>query len=263
MPSVHLTKLRSQINAVAIHFQEKVDFNRSLISLLEFYSDQKEVGRDWYKTKSAITDLHVPHSVMAELDARLELLAKEHPDAALSNADILWAVDRYESKHAAISLLAGLAQSHQKQAIEKIRQWIVPDLDLRLMKEMIEAFKNRRGILLDKQWVDSLSNWLSKDDDELQRLGLKAISETIRMNYENLPQIFVLLTPVIQNPRISIQKELIDVIQALIERSEAEIASFMIMAGTLYPKKDVLAFIRKCLPMFDPFFQAEIKTSLS
>ncbi len=263
MPSVQLTRLRSQINAVVIHFQDGKDFKKSLFSLLELYSDQKVAEKNWFKQQSTFEDMHVPHSVMVELEAQLELQSKLHPDAALANADTLWESDRFEAKRLAIVLLSGSAKTQQDHAIDRIRQWISPDLDQRLMKGILEAFNNQPDILLNKHWIDSLSNWLSTDDDELRRLGLKAINETIRMNYENLPQIFSLLTQVIQTPRISIQKELVDVILSLIDRSEPETASFLIMAGTLYQSKDVRAFIRKCIPMFDPFFQTEIRSSLN
>ena len=207
--------------------------------------------------------MHVPHSVLTELDSRLELLSKLQPKSALANADLLWATEFYEVKHSAISILAGLSSTQQNPVIERIRNWITHDLDQRLMIEILDAFKNQPDILLNDQWIDSLSQWLSGSDDDIRRIGLKAIQETIRMNYKNLPKIFKLLNPVFQNPRISYQKELVDVIRVLIERSEAETASFMIMTATLYPNKDVRAFVRKCLPMFDPFFQVEIRSHLT
>lgn len=208
-------------------------------------------------------ELHIPPSVIVELDAKLVLTARQNPESALLNSDLLWATDIYELKRAAITLLAGLSGTYQEQVIERISRWINPEIGQRLMKEILTGFEKNSGILLNSEWVNSLAKWLSSNEDELQRLGLKAISHTIQMNYHNLPQVFNLLTPVIRNLHISIHKEMTEVVRALVNLSEAETASFLIMAGTLYPENEVRAFIRKCLPLFDPYFQSLIRSSFS
>lgn len=263
MPSIQINRLRSQINAVINHFENSEEFQRALLALLQLYSDQKAGKKNWIEPQQATREYRLPPSVIFEIHAQLAATSKKSPEYALINADLLWASEIYEFKQLAISILANLAESQQEQVIERIGIWISPQLDPRLMREILTAFDDKPGILLNSGWVRSLANWLSSDEDELQRLGLKAISHTIQMNYRNLPQIFNLLTPIIPRLRISIQKEMAEVVQALIDHSEAETASFLIMAGTLYPVNDVRAFIRKCLPMFDPFYQSEIRSSLS
>lgn len=263
MPSVKLNRLHSQINAVINHFENSEEFLRALLALLQLYSDQKAAGKIWSQPQPTTREYQVSPSVIYEINAKLAVSSKKNPDSALINADLLWASDIFEFKQLAISVLASLGESQQKQVIERIGQWIKPDLDPRLMKEILTGFEDNPVILLNSEWVKSLANWLLSEEDELQRLGLKAISHTIQMNYRNLPQIFNLLTPIIPKLRISILKEMTEVIQVLIDHSEAETASFLIMAGTLYPEYEVRAFIRKCMPMFDSYFQSEIRSSLS
>jgi hypothetical protein len=262
MPSVQINRLRSQINAVTNHFENSEEFQRALFALLQLYSDQKAIKKNWIEPQQAAHEYHVPPSVIFEIQTQLAVASKNSPEYALINADLLWASDIYEFKQFAISVLANLEASQQEQVIERIGHWISSQLDPRLMREILTAFEDKPGILLNSGWVRSLANWLSSDEDELQRLGLKAISHTIKMNYRNLPQIFNLLTPMIPKLRISIQKEMTEVVQTLIDHSEAETASFLIMAGTVYPVNEVRAFIRKCLPMFEPFYQSEIRSSL-
>lgn len=263
MPSVQLTRLRSQINALALHFENCNLFSNSLLTLLKLYSDKQIKNIEWYENKSSIKLLNVPDSVITELDAKLGLLAKEKPDSALENADLLWKSDQYEVKRSAISLLSNLDKPHQNDTIERIRAWINPELDKRIMADILKAFEYKSDILLDEEWVRSLSKWLASQDYEMQRLGLRALSQTVKMKYKNLPQIFNILSPVIQNPRIAIQKDLVELIKILADQSEAETASFLIMCGTLYPNADVKAFIRKSLSLFDLYFQTEIKTALN
>jgi hypothetical protein len=263
MPSVQIKRLRSQINAVINHFENSEQFQRSLLTLLELYSDQKSIRQNWFKPQPATREYYVYPSVFSEIKAQLAVSSKKSPENALANADLLWTSDIYEFNLLAISILACLGESQQEQIVERIGQWIHPELDPRLMKEILNAFEDNPGILLNSGWIRFLSKWLSSDDDEMQRLGLKAISRTIQMNYRDLPQIFNLITPIFPKLRISIQKEMTEVVQSLIEHSQAETASFLIMAGILYPENEVRAFIRKCLPLFDPYFQSEIRSSLS
>jgi len=263
MPSVQLNRLSSQINAVINHFENSEEFQRALLALLQLYGDQKAKRKNWIEAQPTKREFHVPPSVIFEIKTRFALISNNKPLSALNNAGLLWESDIHEFNQLAIAIVASLEEQHHELVIEKIGQWIQPDLDPRLMKEILNAFEGNPGILLNSGWVKFLSNWLSSNDDELQRLGLKAVSHTIQMNYRNLPQIFNLITPMIPKLRISIQKEMTEVVQALIEHSEAETASFLIMAGKLYPENEVRAFIRKCLPFFDPYFQSEIKSSLS
>jgi hypothetical protein len=263
MPSVQLNRLRPQINAVINHFENSEEFQRALLALLQLYGDQKAHKNNWLEIQQTTKEYHVPPSVIIEIKSRLSLTSKKCPISALNNACSLWISNIYELKQLAITILASLGEPQQEQVIEQIGQWINPELDPRLMKEILDAFVDNPGILLNSGWVSFLSNWLSSVDDELQRLGLKALRQTVQMNYHNLPQIFNLITPMIPKLSISIQKEMTEVVKALIDHSEAETASFLIMAGTLYPENEVRAFIRKCLPMFDPYFQSEIRSSLS
>jgi len=46
------------------------------------------------------------------------------------------------------------------------------------------------------------------------------------------------------------------------EKNPSETASFLISVGEIYPEKQVRAFIRKCLPFFDEYFQKVIKQSI-
>lgn len=263
MGSVLLTRLRSQINAVVNHFDASDEFCRSLLALLAMYQDETPKSGRWIEQSSDITATNVPASVLSELDSHLSLLAKEKPDAALANADHLWASSQYEAKHIAITLIANLGSGYRTQTIERIQQWAKPDLYPALLDDILQAFENKPDTILETEWVDSLSIWLQSQDDDLMRLGIRALNRTIKMNYENLPKVFTILTPIIQEPRIAIQKDLIDLISSLIAQSEAETASFLIMVALLHPRADFLAFIRKILPLFDPYFQNEIKSSLS
>ena len=263
MPSVvQLNRLRSQLNAIANHFDQGEEFLNTLKALLDYYGDHKSAAKQRLREPSNLQRIYVPTSVLLEVNSRLQLLAKENPESAINIADQMWASNIYELMSGAITLLSAITPIYQDQVIARITRWISPQLDSQLLREIQQGFENNPDILLQKEWIKTISNWLTVEDDELKRLGLTALRYTIQTKYENLPQIFSLLTPVIQQPSLPIQKELLEVIKALIQRSEAETASFLIMAGKLYPQNNILAFIRKCLPLFDIYFETEIRSAL-
>lgn len=262
MSSVQLTRLRSQINALLAHFEKSEDFCRSLSSLFLLYGDKRSSINAWMREDSSLNFFNVPGSVLAELDTRLSILSRENPKTAIVNADLLWNSNDYEIKKTAINIISNLDESHQSYVIKRIHEWINPDLDKILMRDILEAFENKPNILVNEDWVKSLGFWLTSSEDEIVRLGLKALTQTITMKYKNLPQIFNALMPVIRDPKIAIQKDLVDTLKALIVQSQAETASFLIMCGNLYQNEIVMAFIRKNLPLFDSFFQKEIKTAI-
>jgi hypothetical protein len=170
MPSVQLNRLSSQINAVINHFENSEEFQRALLALLQLYGDQKAKRKNWIDAQPTKQELHVPPSVIFEIKTRLALISNNKPLSALNNAGLLWVSDIHEFNQLAIAILASLGEQHHELVIEKIGQWIKPDLDPRLMKEMLNDFEDNPGILLDSGWVKFLSNWLSSNDEELQRL---------------------------------------------------------------------------------------------
>lgn len=262
MPSVQLVRLRSQINAVLLHFDNRETFCNSLKSLLELYQNKKTSSNQWMHNFSTLKMLNVSDLVTSEMEARLVILAKEKSSSAIENADSLWNTNIFELKKTAITLLINLDPSQMIIIVNRIHEWINPGLDRILISEFLQKIKSSPHILINDEWVSSLGNWLSSKDDEVVRLGLSALSHTVNLKYKNLPDIFSSLVDVMKDPKISIQKELTNVIQELILYSQAETASFLIMCSKLFPTKNVLSFIRKCIPLFNEFFQFEIQNGI-
>ena len=262
MLPAQLTRLRSQINILTTKFSESKEFELSILSFLKLYALEKRNEKFWVPEETTLPHMHVPDSVMLELIMQIGIVAKIKPKAALRNADLLWASEFYEMKYIAISMLANLAETHPHQVIERIHHWIQSGVDNQLMSDIMKEFEHKPHILLNREWIGLLASWLDSGDEELVRLGLRAMRHTIEMGYDNLPYIFSILSSIIRQPNFSIQKYLIELIKALINKSEAETASFLIATGKLNPEIDVNVFIRKCLPLFDPFFQGEILAGL-
>lgn len=260
MTSFQLSSLRSKINAVLAHFGNGENFRDALLALLKLYSRGNQTSHYWKKNLPKFEMLNVPEAAMAEIETGLRLMAKTESKYALTNADLLWDSDYFECKLLAFYLLSSLDPIYREKVKTRIHGWISADLDPQLLKGLFDAFENHPDFFIDEYWVKLLSAWFSSADDEIVRIGLSAMRQMVSGGYNNIPRTFNLLSIVMQNPRISIQKDLLNILQQMIKVSEAETASFLMMCLTLQSSKEVNSFVRKCLPLFDPFFQNEIKS---
>ena len=157
MPSaVQLNRLRSQLNAVANHFGQGDEFFIALKALLEYYGDHKFSVKHAKRTIKLLR-LHVPPSVLLEVNSRLQILAKGNPNSAIDTADQLWASNIYELKSGAIAILSSLSSIFQDQVISRISVWISPQLDSQLLHEIQQGFEANPDILLNKDWIKTLS----------------------------------------------------------------------------------------------------------
>ncbi len=262
MPIVQLSRLRSQINSLLAHFNNADEFRDSLTSLFRLYENKETSTNIWFKKSIQSISYNVPESVMTELCAKISILSVTKPEFALVNADMLWEMPYYENKRIAIVLISNLGPAYQDNFLQRIHSWISVDLEDNLTRDLFSVVEEKPSILQSSSWLDLIKSWIDSHDINLIRLALQALNRTVSHKYQNLPAIFSLLTPLVCKPQISIQKELKNVIQTLVELSEAETASFLIMVGELFPEEEALKFIRKCIPLFDIFFQAEIRNAL-
>ncbi len=200
---------------------------------------------------------------MSELESRLEMLARLNCEAALINADNLWKISYFEPKKAAIALISNLTKAFDQEFLQRIKNWLSPELEESLIKALTGTVETRNDLLQDKRWLDFIKGWLDSRDLQDIKLGLLLLKRTLRHGYQNLPLVFSILSSLINNPPLAIQKDLVKVIQELIDISEAETASFIIMSGKLFPNAENVKFLRKCIPLFGTFFQKEIRHALS
>lgn len=199
---------------------------------------------------------------MSELESRIAVLSRKMPDAALVNADILWKHPFHELKKTAIVMISNLDNQYENNFFQKVKSWMTVDLEEVLTKDLLASIESKPELSQSKKWLDIIKSWLDSNDTQTVKLGLQSLKRTLLHTYQNLPAIFSILTPLLRKPQLTIQKELTGVIQSLIQLSEAETASFLIMTGELFPDEDVLKYVRKCLPLFDTYFQVEIRRVL-
>jgi len=195
------------------------------------------------------------------LDLAFSELAQQQGDAVLPLADGLWDFNSFETKLFSIILLANLKSSDHHQLIDRLAQWIQPQTDQVLVNEILNQCVHNFEILESDAFFNLIARWLNSTDMEMKKAGLKSISLVIAIkDYSNLPKIFQLLNPVIDQPIVQIQSDLLSLIRLLTSHSQAETASFLFSKYKLSNNSDVKKFIRKCIPYLDKFFVDEFGT---
>ncbi len=266
MPPVQLSRLRPQVNALMAHYEDEALFRKTLLLILEGYSEKGGSAGRRLRRDPELLAYNVPPVVISELEAGLETLARLQPDACARLADTLWSIPAYEPKKLAIFLLARLPAFHREEFIARIRQWFgggLAGMNEALTAEFIAQSRRKLEIVASPAWLDLLRAWIASDDKRLQRIGMQAAGDlAANRDFQNLPVVFDLVAPLYSQPRITLQKDLAGLTRRLIERSQPETASFLISMVKLTHKPPVSALVRKLLPLFDEYYREEIRKAV-
>jgi len=263
MPPVQLSRLRPQVNALMSHYGDEACFIKTLRLIFEQYTEKQNPTNAWMRIDPGIPAYFTSPVVMNELESALEVLAKTRPQACIPLAEAMWQMTQYEPKKLAVFLLAHLGGDYREEFIRHVRDWYTAGISEALVGEIIQQSSLRLEILSSREWLNLLESWLLSEDKRTQKIGLRAVQNMMdNRAFQNLPVVFTLITPLYSDPRITLQKDLTELTRKLAERSQPETASFLISMIELNQKDSVAALVRKLLPLFDPFYQAEIKQAV-
>lgn len=264
MPSVQLERLRPQINAIIAQYEHSDMFTRSLMSFLKSYRGNIDSSSYKVNAYTTIPRLHVPQVVLNQLEISLKYLAHTNPSQTKPIIEKLWDQKYFEPKKMALILLSNLNAQEYDFYFEKINLWVDSDIEEPIINVIFENAKRNKEFFTSKQWFNIVEKWLSSKENRLQKIGLTAIRAIIDSNlYPNLPVIFRLVEPLLSKPHVSINKNLITLVNSLIEASQPETAAFLIHLSVMYPKPEVYALIRKCISFFNQENAAEISKRLA
>ena len=159
------------------------------------------------------------------------------------------------------------------QELNRIYSWYVPGrvetINLSSYFFQLSIYSMTRiylvelAIMLSEKWLELIENWLLSENLQTKKIGVSALTRLIQnKKFDYFPKIFRLLTPLFSEPKIEIRHDLMEIVTAMISRTEPETASFLISIAKLHANDENRVFIRKCLPLFNTNLQDEIKDAL-
>ena len=264
MPAAELARLRLQIQQLILIFDQPQEFRRRLRDLYEQYGNHAYRAGQAVLQQSLLPSYRVPALVTRQLELELSKTCREQPHLALQLLDVLWNDSHLEPRLLAAVLLGALPVSEAgKEVVEKLRQWGRPEENLRVFNFLIENGTVQIRRESPELLVHLIEEWLNSLSPNQQAVGLRALLPLVHSrDYENLPTIFRLLSPVMQNASPALQTDLQMVIQALIQRSPVETAYFLRQALSISENQHIARLVRRCLQAFPPAQQTSLRSAL-
>lgn len=262
MPAVELERLRGQIRELIARFSDPEEFRRILRELLELYNDNAYRPGQVVKPQPLLPSYRVPPLVLRMLETELARTAQAHPDEALNVVEALWGDTHLEPRRFAAMLLGVIPVTHSEQVAEKLRAWAVPSVNFRVLDLLFE-----HAVVLRTEAPERLlalvEEWLNSADADAKAIGLQAIYSLIEdRGFENLPPIYRMLGPLVQNIPTALQANVSSVVEALARRNPAETAYFLRQSLSISTNPNTARMIRRCLPLFEPQQQASLRAAM-
>lgn len=264
MPAVSLAHLQKQIELLRWKYTQPEEFVAGLRNLLEKYSDY--TYRAAASAPEAIRQIdayHVPPVVTRQIELTLYALVNENSSPALDLANLLWQEEKEEPRLLAIYLIGILPPSEFGWVIQTIEHWAFSENDQALLQTLFEQGSNNLRRYAIQEWLSKLQEWASQNSIKSKKLGLLALLPLLKdRQFENLPQVFNLCTPLFQGEIKGLSHELSQVLIALAQRSPAELAYYIRQLIGSAPSEDLRRLIRRCSPSFPAEVQQRIRPIL-
>lgn len=261
MPAVQLARLKIQINELTWKFTRPDEFRRDLQDLLDFYSNQVFKPGRVVSASQRIESFHVPPVILNQLGLALEPFVRENPNSALLLADTLWQ-DKYLEMHLLAAALLGMTPtSFSAEIIQRLKQWLSPSTDLKSLENLLDV--GARKLRYEKQtlWFKLIQDWMVIPTASVANLGVYALIPAAReKEFENLPLIFQMIQPLMENPAPSIRTALIALLQILAKRTPSETLFFLKHHLRITDQPAVPRLARRVISAFDKEYQDRLKS---
>jgi len=228
MPAIQLERLYRQTAELAEWYHQPEKFAIGLRDLFEFYADRTHRRGTSGAPALAIKTYKIPLPVMRRVLHELGTPLKADPLAALPLVDALWAREVYEFRVLAIQVISQLPVSMDAAVFERIRDWSRENHEEKLLVLLAEqglSGLRRQDIGAFQKHVE---DWCRGDNFLDQRLGLLALLPLVQdESFTNLPLIYNMLTPLLDDLPKTLRADLLQVIRPLVKRSPKETAFFL------------------------------------
>lgn len=264
MPAVQLPRLKKQISELTWKFTRPGEFQQDLNALFDFYSNQVLKPGRAVPSNRRIEAYHIPPIILNQLELELGPYVRENPGAALVLADTLWKDQRLEPRLLAVSILSSIPTALSEEVIRRLILWSKTSPDSKSLEALLNTGARRIRREKTEQWLGLIGDWLSDNSTAQKILGIQALAPAAReQEFENLPVVFQLIHPVMDDPPGSLQPALIELLQILAKRTPQETLYFLKHHLILNNKVGTLRVVRRLIPSFEPDQQTQLKLFLT
>ncbi|HEY9076827.1 MAG TPA: DNA alkylation repair protein [Anaerolineaceae bacterium] len=262
MPLVDQARLKKQIDSLLAQITEPDLLLHSILEICESYADLSYRPGNAVRQVSLLPSYHLPQLVMRQLE---NFMSRFSPQVTQweSLVDMLWASEYLEPRLLAAILLGHVNLSQAPNIEKKIIILAEKTTDSYLLDALLkhgttQLRKQHPGAVL-----ELIENWIEQNSNEKRTIGLHLMRILIEdEQFENLPAVFRILTPLVQLAPPLLHPALQEVIGALARRSPIETAFYLRQTMNLVTSQAAHRLVRRCLPYFSAEIQEQIKMNL-
>jgi len=263
MPAVELNRLKSQTSELAWRFTRPVEFQRQLNELLSMYADRVYRPGQTVVAGQLAEAYHVPILVMRQVQQELVPLIAQNPGSAISLADILWQDTHLEPRLLAAYILNQLPASYCDSIIQRLDAWCRPEEGQQALDGLLTQAGAHMRRWASRAWFSLIESWLGSGKPGMQNIALQALQATVKdQEFENLPMVYQLITPLARTVPTVLQGRLTDVLEELARRSPNETAHFLRQVVSTTTHIEAVRLARRILPLLPASLQENLRSFL-
>jgi len=262
MPAIDLTRLRKQAARLADFFFLPDEFMKHLREMLEFYFNYTLRTVENVAPGSNLKTYRTPPAVLTQIQNELRAKAEENPHFALELADVLWDEGALETRLLA-SFLLGRIPPQEERLLPRITAWTqqirAPEVRAALLTTSLSRMRKETP----NQFLALVREYLHPERARTWSNGVQALIPMIAdTDFENLPAIFDIVEPIIEEAPSTMQNDLTDLIVTLYRASANETIFLLkhILSTTENPMTAIT--LRRISPDFPPPLQRELRELL-
>jgi hypothetical protein len=227
MPAILLSRLKIQATRLADLTNHPEIFVRSLMGMLDFYSDRTHRPGQSGEPPPLLPAYHVPSPVLRQIMLELapQLSADQSKGLALSEA--LWNQKQFECRLLAVRILGLLPVEPLEPIHDRLKEW-AKEGEERVLTELLTTGLSRWRSEASINLLALVEEWLTSSSFHEQKMGLRALLPLIHdTSFVNLPVLFRVLNPLVRVAPSQIRPDLVPVLKSLANRSPQETAYFL------------------------------------
>ncbi len=257
MPAIDIARLKTQAAVLVEKFDQPAVFVTELHKILDLYAD-RTLRTGIAAPASVLPAYRAPQAVLRQIEMELAPLATTFPEQAMALTEALWKAGHLETRLLA-AILLGKIHPETPHLTERVRNWVSRVRDKQLRAALLGTSLVRLRRENPDQFLNLIHGWFDPAAPKQWENAIYALIPLLEdPSYDNLPPIYNLLTPVIQNIPSNLQNELADLLTALYQASPVETTYFLrqALAGTESPQTPVI--LRRILPALPAPFQPAV-----
>jgi hypothetical protein len=248
MPAIDIARLKLHAAVLVEKFDQPAVFIKELHQILDAYADRSMREGIVTSPVSVLPAYRVSQAVLRQIDMELGALVVTFPEQAMRLTEELWQDGYLESRLLAASLLGRLPTS-TPQLLERVTFWVNQTRDNQLHLALLSTSLKRVRQENPSKFLQLMRDWLDPMNSKMWANAIHAIIPLLEdQNFENLPPVFNLLSPVIKSMPSIMQNDLADLVNALYKASPVETIHFLRQVITGASTPQISVSLRRILP---------------